>query len=161
MNVIIWNYKGALKPTFLGYVRELIRIHNPTILVLMETKVGGEQAKEITDRLPFDGVIHTDTIGYAGGLWMLWNSDKVEVKPLSSTEQEIHAMVKVMNSNFSWLFTTIYASPRSVERHILWNNLNKVAELHDMPWVIAGDFDETLTTEDKFGGRAVGVNSSL
>lgn len=85
----------------------------------------------------------------------------MEVKLLSSTKQEIHAVVKVLNSNSSWLFTAIYASPRSAERHFLWNNLNKVAELHDMPWVIAGDFNETLTAEDKFGGRAVGVNSSL
>ena len=117
MNVIIWNCRGALKPTFQGHVRELIRIHNPAILVMMETKVGGERAKEITDRLPFDDVIHTDTIGYGGGLWMLWNSDRVEVKPLSSIEQEIHAMVKVLNSNSSWLFTAIYASPRSA--HIM------------------------------------------
>ena len=68
----------------------------------------------------------------------------MEVKLLSSTKQEIHAVVKVLNSNSSWLFTAIYASPRSAERHFLWNNLNKVAELHDMPWVIAGDFNETL-----------------
>ena len=85
----------------------------------------------------------------------------MEVKLLSSTKQEIHAVVKVLNSNSSWLFTAIYASPRSAERHFLWNNSNKVAELHDMPWVIAGDFNETLTAEDKFGDRAVGVNSSL
>ncbi|XP_050247698.1 uncharacterized protein LOC126695106 [Quercus robur] len=30
-----------------------------------------------------------------------------------------------------------------------------------MPWVIVGDFNESLTAEDKFGGRAFGVNSSL
>ena len=29
------------------------------------------------DRLPFDGAIHTNKIGFAGGLWLLWNSDKV------------------------------------------------------------------------------------
>lgn len=92
---------------------------------------------------------------------MLWNSNRVEVKPLSSIEQEIHAMVKALNSNSSWLFIAIYASPRSVERHILWNNLNKVAELRNMPWVIAGDFNETLTAKNKFGGRVVRVNSSL
>ncbi|XP_030931013.1 uncharacterized protein LOC115956881 [Quercus lobata] len=30
----------------------------------METRLGGERAKGITDRLPFDGAIHTETIGY-------------------------------------------------------------------------------------------------
>ena len=52
----------------------------------METKVGGERAREISDHLPFDGGIHTDTIEYVGGLWMLWNLDRVEVNPLSNTE---------------------------------------------------------------------------
>ena len=36
-----------------------------------------------------------------------------------------------------------------------------VAELYNMPWVIAGDFNETLINEDKFGGRAVSVSRSL
>ena len=44
-------------------------------MVIMETKLGGVRAKEIIDRLPFDRVIHTETIGYTGGLWLLWNSD--------------------------------------------------------------------------------------
>ena len=86
MDVIIWNCKGALKPTFRWHVRELNRNHNPTILILMETKVSGERAREISDRLPFDGGIHTDTIAYAGSLWMLWSSDRVEVNLLSNTE---------------------------------------------------------------------------
>lgn len=69
---------------------------------------------------------------------MLWKSDKVEVSTLSITEQEIHAVVKAMNSNSSGLFTAIYASPMTAERHILWENLNEVVDLHNMPWV-AGD----------------------
>ena len=50
---------------------------------------------------------------------MLWNSDRVEVTLLSSTEQEIHAIVKVRNSNSSWMFTAVYASPRTTERHFV------------------------------------------
>ena len=111
--------------------------------------------------MPFDGAYHTETIGYASGLWMLWNSDRVEVTPLSSTEQEIHAVVKVRNSNSSWMLSAVYASPRTAERHILWNNLAKVSELHNMPWVVAGDFNEPLIGEDKLGGRAVSVTRSL
>ena len=102
-----------------------------------------------------------ETIGYAGGLWMLWNSDRVDITLMSSTEQEIHAIVKVPNSHSNWLFTAVYASPRSAERHILWNNLIKVLELHNLPWVMARDFNEPLTEEDKYGGRAMSVNRSF
>lgn len=98
MNIVIWNYRGALKPSFQTHVRELVHNHNLAILVLMETKVGGDRAREISGRLPFDNAIHTDTIGYAGDHWMLWNSDRVEVTSLASIEQEIHIIIKVINS---------------------------------------------------------------
>ena len=39
MNIIIWNCRGALKPTFHSHVRELVRVHDPTILVLMKPKL--------------------------------------------------------------------------------------------------------------------------
>jgi len=39
--------------------------------VVMETRVGRDRAKEINDRHPFDGAIHAETIGYAGGIWLL------------------------------------------------------------------------------------------
>lgn len=105
--------------------------------------------------------IHTETIGYAGGLWLLWNLDRVEVSLLSKTKQEIHVTVKVCASNFSWLFSTVYASPRIEERSILWNNLFSLAELQSMAWFIARDFNEPLLDEDKFGGRNISLNRSL
>ena len=92
---------------------------------------------------------------------MLWDSDRVDVTPLADTKQEIHATIKVRNSNSSWLFTAVYASPRTAERHILWNNLINIGELHNLPWVLAGDFNEPLSEDDKFGGRAVSVSRSL
>ena len=36
-----------------------------------------------------------------------------------------------------------------------------VADLHNLPWVIAGDFNEPLLSGDKFGVRSVSVNRSL
>ncbi|XP_050262566.1 uncharacterized protein LOC126707024 [Quercus robur] len=161
MNILVWNSRGVLKPNFQEYVRELVRVHNPAILVIMETRLGGERAKGITDRLPFDGAIHTETIGYVGGLWLLWNFDLVEVVQLANTEQEVHVEVKVIASNLYWILCAVYASPTSAERYILWENLIKVAGLHNKPWVIAGDFNEPLLGEDKFGGRPVSISRSL
>ena len=53
MNIIIWDSRGALKPSFQSDVRELITKYDLAILVIMETHIGGDRAKEITDRLPF------------------------------------------------------------------------------------------------------------
>ena len=82
MNIIIWNSRGTLKPNCQRHIRDLVHDHNPAIMVVMETKIGGARAKELS----FDGAIHTNTIGYAGGLWLLWNSDKVDITELANTE---------------------------------------------------------------------------
>ena len=116
MNVIVWNCRGALKPNFQRHVGELARAHNPSIFVVMETRVGGGIAREIIDRLPFDGAILVETISYGGVIWLLWNLDRVVVEQLASTEQEIHVEVKVLPSNISWIFSAVYASPRIVEK---------------------------------------------
>ena len=79
MNIVVWNCRGALKPNFQSHVRELVRCHNPDVLVVMETRIGGDRAKDISDRLPFDNAIHMETMGFAGGIWLMWNADKVEV----------------------------------------------------------------------------------
>ena len=42
-----------------------------------------------------------DMIGFAGGIWLLWRSDLVQVDILASTEQEIHALIWVRSQNFS------------------------------------------------------------
>ena len=52
----------------------------------METCIGGDRAKDIYDRLPFDSAIHTETIDFAGGIWLSWNADKGEVDQLAKTE---------------------------------------------------------------------------
>ena len=70
-------------------------------MIITETRVGGERAKDIIDRLPFDGAIHSDTVGYSGGIWLLWNLDTVEVIQLAKMEQEIHVLIKVHASDSS------------------------------------------------------------
>ena len=71
MNIIVWNCHGALSPNFGCAVADLVRDYSPTMMIVTETRVGGERAKVITDRLPFDGAIYTNTVGYAGGIWLL------------------------------------------------------------------------------------------
>ena len=161
MNILLWNCRGALGLDFKRRVLEMMVNHFPSILIITETRVSGDRAARIIEDLPFDGFFTTETIGYAGGLWLLWKREEVDIVVLSATEQEIHATVQVHNSNLTWLISPIYASPHLAERKILWSNLSKVAQLHKLPWLLLGDFNEVLCGEDKFGGRKVNLNRAL
>lgn len=80
---------------------------------------------------------------------------------LAATEQGIHATIKVCNSDLTWLITIVYASPRLVERKLLWSNLSQVALLHNLPWLLLGDFNEILCGNDKLKGRQINLNRAL
>ena len=134
MNILVWNCRGAMKPLFRKTVMDLVDWHNPIIMVITETRLSGARANEIIETLPFDGAMVTDTIGFAGGIWILWRSDLVQVEALATTKQEIHAIVQVRCQTFNWLISAIYAaSPRFEERCILWENLKMLAFLHNLP----------------------------
>ena len=75
MNIVSWNCRGALNPSFNNnFVLDLVQAHSPAILIVSKTKVSGVRAKDIIDRLPFDGAIHANNIGLTRGLWVLWDS---------------------------------------------------------------------------------------
>ena len=93
MNILIWNYRGAMKPTFKKIVLDLEEWHNPAIFVITETRIDGSRANDIIRRVPFDGAYSTETIGHAGGIRLLWRSDIVSMDVLFATEQEIHVIV--------------------------------------------------------------------
>ena len=66
-------------------------------------------------------------------------------------------VVKVRALNSSWLLSSIYASPRLEERKLLWNNLASIAPLHELPWLLLGDFNELLSSGDKLGGYPINL----
>ena len=124
INIVIWNFWGALNPSFQSFLHSLVQTHHPAIIIITKTKTSGLRAKNITDRLQFDRANHANNIGFTEGLWVLWDSTQVEVSKLSFTKQEIHAMVRDISSNSSWLMSAIYASSKFTERLLLWENFS-------------------------------------
>ena len=157
MNILIWNCKGAMKPSFRSSIRDLTKFHSPGIVVVTETRISGSRAGYILRSLPYDGIHTTDPIGYARGIWLLWRKDMANLEVLATTEQEIHAIVKVYNFDHPWLLSSIYGSPRFAKRKILWENLCPVSTLHNLPWAIVGDFNDVLNDSEKLGGNRVNM----
>ena len=90
-----------MKPEFRKTVMDLVAWHNHILMVIMETRLSGARANEIIEGLPFDGAAVADTIGFAGGIWMLWRADRIQVDVLTTTKQEIHALIPVRAHTFN------------------------------------------------------------
>ena len=144
-----------MKPKFKTTYMELVTWHHLVIFVVTETRMSGSKADAIIRSLPFDGAYSTETLGFAGGIWLFWRSDLVDVKVISATEQEVHALVRVSPSSSHWLLSAIYASPRFADRLVLWNNLKLIADSHNLPWAVMGDFNDMVSQEEKFGGNPI------
>ena len=74
MNMLIWNCRGAHNPNFYNNVSGMIRRHCPAIMIISETKLRGDRAQVIIDRLPLDRAIVANSFGRSSRLWLLWDS---------------------------------------------------------------------------------------
>lgn len=70
MNNLLWNFRGALNGNFKRRVFKMVVNHFPSVMVITETRVGGDKAAKIIEDRPFDGFFVIETIGYTGGLWL-------------------------------------------------------------------------------------------
>lgn len=148
MKLLVWNCRGAGNKVFKRNLRELILIHKPTILVLMETKVQFSSMGLFFNKLGFTASTHVDPVGKCGGIWMLWDPFKSTVMALDANSQVIH--VKIKRDNFSdWILSAVYASPIPQSRDALWENLESMADNMTEPWPVASDFNDFASQNEK------------
>ncbi|XP_021827477.1 uncharacterized protein LOC110768097 [Prunus avium] len=148
---VCWNVRGAASTKFKSTMLDLIRIHRMDILFVCEPRISGEKAISVVKSLGFHCFEIVDAIGFSGGLWLLWDNSKVHVEILGTSDQTISACVS-WNGGPPWLFTGVYASPCIRKRASLWEYLKFVADCHHLPWLLAGDFNEMLSVDEKLGG---------
>lgn len=51
-----------------------------------------------------------------------------------------------------WRFTRFYGHPNMPERHLSWHLLKNLQHVDDMEWLIGGNFNKILSTNEKIGG---------
>jgi hypothetical protein len=57
VNVLTWNYRGVLSPSFRRALHDLLQINNLSILILTETRLGGARAADLAKSFLFHGFL--------------------------------------------------------------------------------------------------------
>ncbi|XP_010675063.1 uncharacterized protein LOC104891112 [Beta vulgaris subsp. vulgaris] len=142
ISIMIWNVQGAGSNSFAASLKELVRLHRPEVLALVETHMGGDRAQQIASILKYSGHTRVDARGFSGGIWIYWHTENVTIDPIRQHDQYITMDIKKCDEQ-PWYFTAVYASPDPTRRHDLWRELKDFAAQNNKPWLIAGDFNET------------------
>jgi len=86
--------------------------------------------------------------GFQGGIWVLWHEEEIDIDIIQSHEQFVTVGVKSHNS-ISWFLTFIHGSPHTQIRDILWQELHQFATTCRLPWLLAGDFNDTTSLDER------------
>ncbi|KAI8023041.1 hypothetical protein LOK49_LG03G03748 [Camellia lanceoleosa] len=118
LTMMFWNCRGAGNNAFKHNMRELIKSHKPTILILMETKIPYSSMGNFFNNMEFTTVTIVDPIGTSGGIWLLWDTTQVTIRASHATNQVIQANIHKENYE-GWILCVVYTSPNVSQREEL------------------------------------------
>ncbi|PNX94787.1 hypothetical protein L195_g017967 [Trifolium pratense] len=125
-------------------------------MVIMETRVDPKKLSKTFKLLGFDNMQHTECRGFAGGIVVAWKDSEAQIQVETTDFQFIHLMITFSNGP-SWKFTAVYASPNEQLRQEMWLKLKHISQNISEGWMLAGDFNDITSQEEKKGGAPVSV----
>lgn len=123
MNILCWNCFGACKKGFRRAIRYLCNQPKVDIFALFETRVLGERVDAICNRMLFDGCVRVEAMGFAGGIWLLWKKERVDLSVVNSNRNFIHAIWGSNGQRFHLFF--VYGQPTVSRQEVFWKELRE------------------------------------
>ncbi|KAL4348355.1 hypothetical protein GQ457_17G006980 [Hibiscus cannabinus] len=129
----------------------LIKKQRPDIVAIMEPRISGRATDNFIKRSSFEFSYRVEAHGFSGGIWVLWrNTVKIEVVAVSN--QFVHALCSLHNDGIQFFVSFVYASPNSVERRGLWNQLLAIDPGSSKSWLVGGDLNVICNSSERAGG---------
>ncbi|KAF5471486.1 hypothetical protein F2P56_008274 [Juglans regia] len=152
MKILSWNCRGLGNPRTVQDLYNMVEKNKPSLVFVMETKSLKKSFDSLRRRLQCEGCFVVEAVGKGGGLVLLWNSD-VRAEIVNYSQSHINVWIEEEGEK-KWLLTCFYGQPDTNKRKESWSLLNSLKPAANIGWCIVGDFNEILTNDEKWGGRA-------
>ena len=150
MKILSWNCRGICNTSTVRALRALVKVRNPQVIFLCETKASESRIQSIACSLGFSEHLTVAAQGRSGGVCLLRNSTLfVEVLEFNSCT----IAVSIRDSICSWSLVGFYGLTYYHKCCKAWTNLCALLESFVGPWMCFGDFNSILDAKEKEGGR--------
>ncbi|XP_060177922.1 uncharacterized protein LOC132607865 [Lycium barbarum] len=132
-------------------VRLFLQKYKVDVIGCLETRIKQQRSQNILRKLAQEwNHCCNYPMDYNGRIWLLWRPH-VQMHIPVVTEQCIHCKVENTSAGVSTSLTVVYAKNDAQERQILWRDLVQIGSSTQGPWLISGDFNNVLSSEDNLG----------
>ncbi|RVX09019.1 LINE-1 reverse transcriptase-like [Vitis vinifera] len=99
-----------------------------------------------------------DAQGAAGGVLICWDKRTLEIIEMERGQFSISCRLRNVEDGKVWIFTGVYGPFSKKDRETLWGELGAIRGIWDDPWCLGGDFNVTLSLEERSNqGRVSGA----
>lgn len=96
MKILCWNCRGGANTLFEQNIMDLVNTHDPMLVFITETKLPAYKVEPLRVQLRFDSADGIDALGLSGGIWVLWDSNRLDVQVLPHGQQALHLILKIV-----------------------------------------------------------------
>ena len=106
MSAIGFNCRGMGGAATVREIRDLAKLHAPTVLFIFETQLHKKRVESLARSIGFERGFPVSSTGRSGGLGLSWNTNiSIEILPYS--QYHIDAVVKEVGKE-PWRITGVY-----------------------------------------------------
>lgn len=151
MSGFFWNIRGLNKSNKQSVIQEWIRKNSFQFGCLIETKVKESKVEKVMNKIFGDwNIVSNYEFSRLGRIWVTWNK-QTKVQVVYKSGQLITCSIILHGETEEFWCSFIYALNTADERRELWSDLQQqhdLASFRGKPWILFGDFNETLDPEE-------------
>ena len=150
MNFLAWNCRGIANRQTRHALKLLLPKHQVHLVFLSETHYTKRQHETLPKALGFLHIVHFDCINQSGGVALLWDdSVTLQIRKVDYFFIDVDVLSPGVGS---WRFNGFSGHPETGQRHVSWDLLRSLYQPASDKWVVMGDFNEIMSSNEKSGG---------
>ena len=150
MTILAWNCRGIGLALAGRILVDEVKAKDPLLVFLTETKTGESKMKGIRNKVKYTQGITVPSDGRSGGLAMMWK-EWSDIRLRSCSNSHIDVEIHEGSTPTPWRATSFYGHLDAGKRFISWQLLDFLKNHNTIPWIVFGDFNEIIWTNEKIG----------